>query len=341
MKRERRRKEWERGAKEKEKEKEMEKKEKEKEKEKENENEEAETRTNVLDDLMRDSGGGSGSLLRKEAESDDLNISTRSSPATFDISPRPQKTQKYNFGTHFAFSEVIIKAGRRVSGALSPKREREREEKKGRETETEKEKEIEKEKEKGKENEAGISPKAGITPKGGIGLTPGKLGASSKWRVLKDAGTPARIRARVQKRLQFIIATEVAGKHGSLLIDGDSITIEIEGFSSVLSKWLIPRGAKHAFRAVAFEAIVEIGERDFALQGEHAFGKIDAEDLAMLMAPLLACMGTYETMGEWLKATTLIKEFEAEGDEITFDTGEGGKSDSTTAHSKSLWMLIP
>lgn len=46
------------------------------------------------------------------------------------------------------------------------------------------------------------------------------------------------------------------------------MTVEIEGFSGVMSKWLIPRGAKHAFRAVAYEAIVEVGERDFALLGE-------------------------------------------------------------------------
>jgi septum formation topological specificity factor MinE len=34
----------------------------------------------------------------------------------------------------------------------------------------------------------------------------------NRWKVLKEAGTPAKTRQRVQKRLQLIIAREVAGK---------------------------------------------------------------------------------------------------------------------------------
>ncbi|GMH66856.1 hypothetical protein TrRE_jg2052 [Triparma retinervis] len=227
----------------------------------------------------------------------------------------PAKTQRFNFGKGFAFSEVVIKAGKRVSRTFSPKRERGGslpvgigggKENKAQDGEKEKEKEKEKE-------EGGTY----ITPKSNAGVTAqvGKGGMSmpAKWKVLKEAGTPAKIRQRVQRRLQSIIAREVAGKHGSLLIEGDSVTVEIEGFSGVLSKWLIPRGAKHAFRAVAYEAIVELGERDFSLLGEGAFDKINPEDRAALMAPLLACMGSYETMSEWLKATTIIREVDEEG----------------------------
>ena len=103
----------------------------------------------------------------------------------------------------------------------------------------------------------------------------GGMKGSNKWKMLRDAGTPAKIRSRVQRRLQYIIACDVAGKKGNLLIDGDSVTVEIENFSGVLSKWLIPRGAKHAFRAVAFEALLEVGEKDFALLGENAYDKIE------------------------------------------------------------------
>ena len=55
------------------------------------------------------------------------------------------------------------------------------------------------------------------------------------WKALEN-NTPAKIRLRVQKRFEHIIAQEVAGKQGSLLIEGDTVTVEIEGFSALLTK---------------------------------------------------------------------------------------------------------
>jgi len=126
-----------------------------------------------------------------------------------------------------------------------------------------------------------------------------------------------------------------------MVMEGDSFVVEIDGFKSVMDKWLVPRGAQQAFRAVSYEALLQVGEVDFATLGAAAFGKLDAESLGRMFAPVLAGLGSYEIMLGWLAGTDLLVEMEEE----RVRDGGGGEGDSDNEspgrRRRVNWTHIP
>ena len=67
------------------------------------------------------------------------------------------------------------------------------------------------------------------------------------------------LRILVQERLSEIIAAEVAGFQNDVAIQESTLTVTIGTLKSTAEKWLIPRRARKAFRAVAFESLYFVG----------------------------------------------------------------------------------
>jgi hypothetical protein len=112
----------------------------------------------------------------------------------------------------------------------------------------------------------------------------------------------------------------------SRTIENDKITVQIDGFRQLLDRWIIPRGARQAFRAVSYEVLLEVGEGSFRERGTDAFDGVDPEELGTIFAPLLAAMGTYDVMQGWLKGTDLLRE-KGEAEALA-EGGEGGAGEA-------------
>jgi hypothetical protein len=116
------------------------------------------------------------------------------------------------------------------------------------------------------------------------------------------------LRSLVQERLSEIIALEVAGYSSSIEIHDNTLTVTIDSLRQTADKWLIPRRARKAFRAVCFEALFFVGEHGLIVRGADALFDLTPIEFHGLFAPLLAAMGDAETMESWLASTQVLAE---------------------------------
>jgi len=111
------------------------------------------------------------------------------------------------------------------------------------------------------------------------------------------------LRVLVQERLAAIIAYEIAGYQSRVSIKDNTLSVTIDSLKYTSEKWMIPRRAMKAFRAVAFEALYYVGERDLVLFGPDALFNLKPVELQRLFGPLLAALGDADTMEMWLYST--------------------------------------
>jgi hypothetical protein len=124
-------------------------------------------------------------------------------------------------------------------------------------------------------------------------------------------GSPRRkptfaLRVLVQERIAEIIATDIAGFQSHIDIKDNTLSVTIESLKETADKWLVPRRARKAFRAVAFEALYFVGERGLITRGADALFDLSPLEFHGLFAPLLAAMGDAETMEGWLASTDVL-----------------------------------
>jgi hypothetical protein len=115
------------------------------------------------------------------------------------------------------------------------------------------------------------------------------------------------LRALVQERFSEVIALEIAG-YGTTSIHDTTLSVTMDCLKPVADKWRVPRRARKAFRAVAFEALVFVGEHGLVTRGAEALYDLSPFEFHALFAPLLAAMGDAETMEGWLEATSVLAE---------------------------------
>ena len=118
------------------------------------------------------------------------------------------------------------------------------------------------------------------------------------------------LRALVLERLSEIIAAEVAGYQNDVSIKDSTLTVTIGTLKSTTEKWLIPRRARRAFRAVAFESLYFVGEHGLITRGASALFDLNPFEFHGLFAPLLAAFGDAETMEGWLASTEILAEYD-------------------------------
>ncbi|KAG7345080.1 ion channel [Nitzschia inconspicua] len=114
------------------------------------------------------------------------------------------------------------------------------------------------------------------------------------------------LRVLVQERFAEIIAAEVAGFQSSIEIKDDTLSVTINSLNETADKWFIPRRARKAFRAVAFEVLYFVGEHGLITRGADALYDLTPFEFHGLFSSLVAAMGDADTMEGWLESTETL-----------------------------------
>jgi hypothetical protein len=114
------------------------------------------------------------------------------------------------------------------------------------------------------------------------------------------------LRVLVQERFAEIIAIEVAGFHSSIEIKNYALSVAIESMSETAEKWSVPRRARKAFRAVAFEILYFVGEHGLITRGADALYELTPFEFHGLFSTLVAAMGDADIMEGWLAKTDAL-----------------------------------
>ena len=137
----------------------------------------------------------------------------------------------------------------------------------------------------------------------------GQLEGEDETRLISSGDTPDfYLRVKVKERLAYIVANEVAGRNSSLTT-GDKpgmLSVYLGGTVQAAEKWLIPRSARPAFRAVAFEALLYIGEKQLMEEGVAALHQLSPLQFHRIFSPFLVAMGDKETLQSWLTSTDVL-----------------------------------
>lgn len=138
--------------------------------------------------------------------------------------------------------------------------------------------------------------------------------------VLGDSNEPMRkpsfaLRLLVQERFAEIIATDIAGYQSSIEIKENTLSVTIDTLRETAEKWHIPRRARKAFRAVAFEALYFVGEHGLITKGAKALFALTPFEFHGLFSPLLAALGDAGTMEDWLASTEVLAEYDLKNKE--------------------------
>lgn len=122
------------------------------------------------------------------------------------------------------------------------------------------------------------------------------------------------LRVLVQERMAEIIATDIAGFQSHVEIKENTLSVTIDTLKSTADKWLIPRRARKAFRAVAFHALSFVGEHGLITRGADALYDLTPLEFHELFGPLLAAMGDADTMAGWLASTKILADVDLRRD---------------------------
>jgi len=122
------------------------------------------------------------------------------------------------------------------------------------------------------------------------------------------------LRVLVQERFAEIIATDIAGFQSHIEIKENTLSVTIDTLKETADKWLVPRRARKAFRAVAFEALYFVGEHGLITRGADALYDLSPFEFHGLFSPLLAAMGDAETMEGWLSTTDILADVDLRRD---------------------------
>lgn len=114
------------------------------------------------------------------------------------------------------------------------------------------------------------------------------------------------LRVLVQERFAEIIAIEVAGFQSSIEIKDHTLSVTIDSLYETADKWFIPRRARKAFRAVAFEVLYFVGEHGLVTRGADALYDLTPFEFHGLFSSLVAAMGDADTMEGWLESTDTL-----------------------------------
>jgi hypothetical protein len=118
------------------------------------------------------------------------------------------------------------------------------------------------------------------------------------------------LRMLVQERMAQIIAIEVAGFQSEVVINENTLSVTIPSLKDTAEKWMLPRRARKAFRAVAFRALFYVGERNLIIQGADTLLNLSPFEFHGLLSPVLAAMGDGGTMEDWLASTDVMADVE-------------------------------
>ena len=121
------------------------------------------------------------------------------------------------------------------------------------------------------------------------------------------------VRLRVQSRIARIIADEVAGYQTGVIIKGLTVSLTLGSLRDTAEKWKIPPQAWKAFRAVSFNSLLFVGERQLICDGADALLQLNVVEFHQIFSPILAAMGDAGSMVSWLASTDVLADVELRG----------------------------
>lgn len=121
------------------------------------------------------------------------------------------------------------------------------------------------------------------------------------------------LRILVLERFSRIIAHEIAGYQSRVEIKNNTLSVTIDSLKLTADKWFIPKRARKSFRAVAFEILYFVGERNLIVYGADAVFSLNIHEVQGLFAPVLAALGDADTMETWLQQTHQMAHNELRG----------------------------
>jgi len=123
----------------------------------------------------------------------------------------------------------------------------------------------------------------------------------------EDAPPPISLRARVQERLVFIIATSLCNKKPIVEVKDGVLNATLDW--SCIHEWMIPKKAKECFKTTSFEVLLCIGFSGIQSEGVDALLEMPPAEFQELFNPLIATMGSADCLKGWLQRTdALMKE---------------------------------
>lgn len=137
------------------------------------------------------------------------------------------------------------------------------------------------------------------------------------------------LRVLVQERFAEIIASEIAGYQTRVKIEDNTLSVTIDTLKSTAEKWTVPRRARKAFRAAAFEALYFVGEHGLITRGADALYDLTPLEFHGLFGPLLAAMGDAEAMEGWLERTNVLAEVDLRRDSARPQLKDSATSSAT------------
>jgi hypothetical protein len=81
---------------------------------------------------------------------------------------------------------------------------------------------------------------------------------------------------------------------------------------------MIPLRGRKSFRAVAFETLYFVGERNLVTRGSDALFDLTPLEFHKLFAPLVASMGDFDDMSDWLACTEALAEADLQQDALKY-----------------------
>jgi hypothetical protein len=143
------------------------------------------------------------------------------------------------------------------------------------------------------------------------------------------------LRCLVQERMAEIIAMDIAGFQSNIEIVDNTLSVTIDSLPQTADKWLVPRRARKAFRAVAFEALYFVGEHGLITRGADALFDLTPFEFHRLFSPLLAAMGDADTMEGWLSTTNILAEVDLKREGVREGLGPQGPPQTARTESDS------
>ena len=107
----------------------------------------------------------------------------------------------------------------------------------------------------------------------------------------------------VQERIGNIIAEEIAGCQSEIISKDKTVIVSFFDMDKTSETWSIPKAAEEAFRQVAFEAILYVGENKLVTIGADALFALSPAEVFDILSPFLAAMADAGTMAGWLAST--------------------------------------
>jgi hypothetical protein len=112
-----------------------------------------------------------------------------------------------------------------------------------------------------------------------------------------------KLRLAVMDRVARIVSANLVDFDGLLEVDGRRLRLTVESLKNWITKWKIPHRARQAYRMLAFECLLFVGEKQVFEKGVGAIFDLSIVEFVELFSPFVFALQDNERMEQWLEDT--------------------------------------